>query len=138
MKFTQLKKRNAYIDMTPLIDIMFQLLLFFILSTTFRNAPSFEVNLPEASTDQINQRDNSLIITLTKDKKIVINNRSIPNEDVLNLLSEEVNNNPSIMVVIEADSSVHHGSVVGMMDLAQQAGVKILQVGAKQIEAEEK
>ena len=95
MKFTQERKVRTNIDMTPLIDIMFQLLLFFILSTTFRNAPSFEVNLPESSTDQFNQRDNSMTITLTADEEIVIENTNVNKDDVLKILSNNVISLPS-------------------------------------------
>ena len=132
MKFTQERKVRTNIDMTPLIDIMFQLLLFFILSTTFRNAPSFEVNLPESSTDQFNQRDNSMTITLTADEEIVIENTNVNKDDVLKILSNNVINNPSLVLVIEADKNVQHGKVVELMDLAQEAGVNMLQVGAKE------
>ena len=118
--------------MTPLIDIMFQLLLFFILSTTFRNAPSFEVNLPEASTNQLNQRDNSLTITITGEEDIVIENNNVPRDEVLKILTENVINNPGLVLVIEADKSVAHGKVVELMDVAQEAGVQMLQVGAKE------
>ena len=132
MKFTTSRRKGANIDMTPLIDIMFQLLLFFILSTTFRNAPSFEVNLPEASTDQINQRDNSMTITLTEDEEIVIDNQPVIKEEVLKILSKSVTENPGVMLVIEADQTVPHGKVVELMDAAQEAGVQMLQVGAKE------
>ena len=118
--------------MTPLIDIMFQLLLFFILSTTFRNAPNFEVNLPEASTDQLNQRDNSMTITLTNNEEIVIENTQVIKDDVLKILADSVKDNPGIMLVIEADKTVQHGKVVELMDIAQEAGVQTLQVGAKE------
>ena len=132
MKFTQERKVRTNIDMTPLIDIMFQLLLFFILSTTFRNAPSFEVNLPESSTDQFNQRDNSMTITLTADEEIVIENTNVNKDDVLKILSNNVISNPSLVLVIEADKNVQHGKVVELMDLAQEAGINMLQVGAKE------
>ena len=132
MKFSTQRNRGATIDMTPLIDIMFQLLLFFILSTTFRNAPNFEVNLPEASSDQINQRDNSMTITLTNNELIVIDNTQVIKGDVLKILTDSVKSNPGIMLVIEADQKVQHGKVVELMDIAQEAGVQTLQVGAKE------
>jgi biopolymer transport protein ExbD len=132
MRFTQDRKTRGGIDMTPLIDIMFQLLLFFILSTTFRNAPSFEVNLPESSSEQFNQRDNSMTITLTENEEIVIENNTVKKDDVLKILSNSVINNPSMVLVIEADKYVQHGKVVELMDLAQEAGIQMLQVGARE------
>ena len=132
MKFTRSRTTSSTIELTPLIDIMFQLLLFFILSTTFKNAPSFEVSLPEASTDQINQRDNSLTVSLTKDERIVVEDRVIASEQLLKLLVEQVTVNPSLLLVIEADEDVPHGKVVEVMDDAQKAGVELLQVGAKE------
>ena len=132
MKFTNSRRISASIELTPLIDIMFQLLLFFILSTTFKNSPSFEVSLPEASTDQINQRDNSVTLSLTDKGDIIIDDRLVSETALLDLLAKRVVDNPAILLVIEADEATNHGIVVEMMDIAQEAGIQTLQIGAKE------
>ena len=119
-------------DLTPLIDVIFQLLLFFMLSTTFRNSPSFEVQLPEVSSDQMIQDDNSWTLTVTKDKEILSENGTLKRNELVSVLQEKVRENPKLSLVIEADQELSHGTVVDIMDVAQQAGVQTVQIGATQ------
>lgn len=132
MKFGSTRRANPTMDMTPLIDVVFQLLLFFMLSTTFRNSPNFEVQLPEVSSDKLIQQDNSWTLMITKEGSIVADNMSLEFSEILSLLQKKVKENPDMTLIIEADEVVPHKKVVQMMDLAQEAGVETLQIGAAQ------
>ena len=132
MKLKASRRTPPGMDLTPLIDVIFQLLLFFMLSTTFRNSPSFEVQLPEVSSDQMIQDDNSWTLTITKSKEILSENGTLQRDELSLVLEEKVRENPKLSLVIEADQELSHGTVVDIMDVAQQAGVQTVQIGATQ------
>ena len=118
--------------MTPLIDVTFQLLLFFMLSTTLRNSPSFDVNLPEASSDKLLQEDHSTIIVITENEDIVIDDVVVEEASLQNILKQKLKENSNLVLVIEADEEVRHKQVVSLMDLASEIGIQQLQIGTKQ------
>ena len=67
------RRRNqggVLIDLTPLIDVVFQLLIFFILTTTFENNPAFRVKLPKANNADVKQEPKAVVVTVTSDGKI--------------------------------------------------------------------
>lgn len=132
MKFRAKRRNRPVIDMTPLIDVTFQLLLFFMLSTTLRNSPSFDVNLPEASSDKLLQEDHSTIIVITENEDIVIDDVVVEEASLQNILKQKLKENSNLVLVIEADEEVRHKQVVSLMDLASEIGIQQLQIGTKQ------
>ena len=132
MKFRARRRERPSIEMTPLIDVTFQLLLFFMLSTTLRNSPSFDVNLPEASTDKLLQEDHSLIVVITKEENIVIDDAVVEQASIKTVLEQKLQENANLVLVIEADEEARHKEIVSLMDLASEVGIQQLQIGTKQ------
>ena len=132
MQFSSERRDAPRLDMTPLIDVIFQLLLFFMLSTTFRNTPSFEVQLPEVSSDRMIQEDNTWTLMVSKSGKLSTDTGGLSKDDLQAVLQEELRQNPQLSLIIEADEGLEHGAVVDLMDIAQEAGVESVQIGATQ------
>lgn len=132
MQFGSQRRDAPRLDMTPLIDVIFQLLLFFMLSTTFRNTPSFEVQLPEVSSDQMIQEDHTWTLMVSKSGQLSSQQGTILKEDLEGVLKEELRSNPQVSLIIEADEGLEHGVVVELMDIAQEAGIGSVQIGATQ------
>lgn len=132
MQFRSERREAPRLDMTPLIDVIFQLLLFFMLSTTFRNTPSFEVQLPEVSSDQMIQEDHTWTVMVSKDGKLSAQGSDFDKSQLFEKLQEQLKNNPQLSFIIEADEELSHGIVVDMMDIAQEVGVSSVQIGATQ------
>ena len=132
MQFGSERRDAPRLDMTPLIDVIFQLLLFFMLSTTFRNTPSFEVQLPEVSSDQMIQEDHTWTLMVSKSGQLSYEQGVILKEDLEGMLKDELRSNPQVSLVIEADEGLEHGAVVELMDIAQEAGIESVQIGATQ------
>ena len=132
MQFRSERREAPRLDMTPLIDVIFQLLLFFMLSTTFRNTPSFEVQLPEVSSDQMIQEDHTWTVMVSKDGKLSAQGSDFDKSQLFEKLQEQLKSNPQLSFIIEADEELSHGIVVDMMDIAQEAGVSSVQIGATQ------
>jgi len=132
MQFSSERRDAPRLDMTPLIDVIFQLLLFFMLSTTFRNTPSFEVQLPEVSSDRMIQEDNTWTLMVSKSGELSTEAGELSKDDLQAVLQEELRQNPQMSLIIEADEGLEHGVVVDLMDIAQEAGVESVQIGATQ------
>ena len=132
MQFGSQRRDAPRLDMTPLIDVIFQLLLFFMLSTTFRNTPSFEVQLPEVSSDQMIQEDHTWTLMVSESGQLSSQQGTILKEDLEDVLKEELRSNPQVSLIIEADEGLEHGVVVELMDIAQEAGIGSVQIGATQ------
>lgn len=132
MQFRSERREAPKLDMTPLIDVIFQLLLFFMLSTTFRNTPSFEVQLPEVSSDQMIREDQTWTLMVSKSGQLSSQDGELKKVELKERLIEELRKNPQLSLIIEADEGLEHGEVVDLMDIAQEAGVGSIQIGATQ------
>lgn len=119
------------LDMTPLIDMVFQLLIFFLLTTTFAinvKEGGLEVDLPRAKSAQIPSMSRHMVIAILKDGRIVVGGETISNEALKLKLGQVYKDNPQTMVIVQADKTVEHGIVVSAMDMAATIGLKHLAI----------
>ena len=121
-------KRNLTIargllDMTPLIDVVFLLLIFFMLSSSFVFNPGVKVDLPEeAARENISQSD--IVLTITKEMLYLYNDDSVVFQQLSNRFRRAALTNPNVRLVIKAAREVPHGSVVRVMVMAKDAGIR--------------
>lgn len=124
MKFkrSRSKSEEVFINLTPLIDVVFLLLIFFMVSTTFAAIRyGIKVDLPKITTPEKRIEEN-IIISITKDNHIYLDKKWIKEKkDLLTLLRKEIKEKGKL-VIINADKEVKHGQVVEVMDLAKIAG----------------
>ncbi|RLE12718.1 biopolymer transporter ExbD [Candidatus Aerophobetes bacterium] len=124
MKFSRPRSRSeeVFINLTPLIDVVFLLLIFFMVSTTFATIRyGIKVELPKTTTPQEKVEEN-IVISVTKDNHIYLGKRWIKSEkELTSLLKKEIKEKGGL-VVINADKNVKHGQVVKVMELAEKAG----------------
>jgi len=121
MKFSREEKKNPEINVTPLIDIVFILLIFLMVSTSFNFTNSIDVNLPAAKGDEKPLVENIRIV-MTKDGLITVNDQTLQISEVEGILTEFKKTAPAATVIIEADKEVAHGQVVTVMDASRKAG----------------
>lgn len=118
--------------MTAMIDIIFLLLLFFVLSSTFIVQPGIKINLPRTvSTDQPTRKD--LVVIISRDLRIFLNNEQITFESLWGRLIEELKLQPQGALVLRADRDVPHGFVVRVMDVAKQAGAEKIAIATSPV-----
>ena len=114
------------INIVPMIDVMFALLTFFIMSTLFlTRSEGLPVNLPKAASSQ---QQSSAPITVTLDQKgqISLNRKSIALNDLAEAVHKLIGPNQEDLVIINADEQVTHGQVIAIMDrLRQVQGAKL-------------
>lgn len=132
MNFRQKNHREAStLDMTPLVDVVFNLLIFFMLSTTFVTTPGIKINLPEASSKELKVQEKEVRIALTRKGKIYLNRKLVTLDDVRKTLKQKARINPKMLVIIQADEQVTHGKVVQIMDIAKTAGLNRLAIATR-------
>ncbi|MDF5710478.1 MAG: biopolymer transporter ExbD [Nostoc sp. S4] len=110
-----------FINVVPLIDVMFALLTFFIMSTLFlTRSEGLPVNLPKAATAKQEQTPAKITITVDEKGQVSVNRDPIAINDLAGRLRTLVGSNPDSLVIINADQKVLHGEIVGIMDQVRQ------------------
>jgi biopolymer transport protein ExbD len=117
--------------MTPLIDVVFLLLIFFMVSTTFVYTNSLKVNLPKAKGESVETKKN-INIVITKQGVITIDGQQVSKLTFSAKLKELYNKNPNATVIIQADKDSRHGDVVFVMDESKKAGYDRFAIAAEE------
>ncbi|MBR1537061.1 MAG: biopolymer transporter ExbD [Treponema sp.] len=124
MKVQNRKKRGAGVDLTPMIDVVFQLILFFLVSTTFAILPAINVNLPESSTSQ-GAETAGITIIVQENGKMWFNDEQVSIKTLgerLSIFDTEGRPKEEYPVTLEADSNVTNGSIVKIFDVLRAEG----------------
>ncbi len=123
MRLAQRPQKRARIEIIPLIDCMFLLLVFFIysmLSMTVHRG--IQVNLPSAQTGQADKQ-NYISVSITEDERIFVNEREVSLTHLLDHLTGERNNDPDQPVFINADQAVRYQMIIDVLDSVRAAGL---------------
>lgn len=127
MKFMTRKRRSApTIIIISLIDILIVLLIFLMVSTTFKQQPALKLALPESKQGKPGASDNSpLVVTIAKQAPyFYLNSDPVTGERLQNELMSRVAKNPQLTLAIRADTDAPFGQIVKVMDMAKLAHVK--------------
>jgi len=119
------------LNLTPLIDVVFLLLIFFMVSTTFEKTAKLKVDLPEASAQAVQQSENKIVIGIDAKGRYYINDRQLVNTQTKTLkmaLMKVSGDNKKMPIVLRADAKTPHQSVVRAMDAASQLGLTRLSI----------
>lgn len=124
-------EREPRLMIIPMIDIIFFLLVFFMMNTLFMVQQNvLPVQLPTAKSAET-QPAKQVAITVSKDGNIWINSRQIKLQDFRTLIQEEIQSEPHAVFVLRADRVVPHGQVIEVMDEMKIAGVKRISVATE-------
>ena len=123
MKFKRRLETRAVVDLVPMIDVVFQLILFFLVSTTFAVLPGISLQLPQSSTAE-GTRTNGITISVEADGSLFVNSDAVPLEDLdaaLEALSVTTPHD-TVPVSLEADELVPNGTIVKILDSLRRTG----------------
>lgn len=123
------KNEEAQIDLTSMLDIVFIMLIFFIVTSSFVRESGVEVNRPQAS-NVVSQKDAGIFVAITSANDIFIDKRVVDVERVQATLEHLLLEQPDASLVIQADEHAYSGTVVKVMDAAKGAGVKNIALAA--------
>ncbi|HEY7164166.1 MAG TPA: biopolymer transporter ExbD [Candidatus Binatia bacterium] len=131
MRLARRNIKKARIEIIPMIDTIFFLLVFFMISTlSMARYTGLPVNLPKAASGQ-QAPSESAAVTITQDGKVFIDKQEVPRENVRAILQQRLAVKPDLLVLINGDEHVEHGVVVDIMDAARQAGVAKMAIAVK-------
>lgn len=125
-------KKKPQFMIIPMIDIIFFLLVFFMMNSLQTVAQkALSVQLPQAQ-NASNQVQMPVIITVDEVGHITMDNRPVTIDEASQVMTERIAANPNAAVILQADKRTAHGQVVAVMDMLKTAGVKRLAVAAEQ------
>ncbi|EGR7951725.1 biopolymer transporter ExbD [Vibrio vulnificus] len=126
----QSKSDEAQIDLTSMLDIVFIMLIFFIVTSSFVRESGVEVNRPQAANVSA-QKDAGIFVAITAANDIYIDKRMVDVERVQASIERLLLEQPDASLVIQADEYAYNGIVVKVMDAAKAAGVKNIALAAE-------
>ena len=132
--FTRKEKPEVQVNLTPLIDIVFLLLIFFMVSTSFKKETQIKLELPKASVEPLEETPESLEISIDQEGRFFVNGKALVNVsiDTLKLaIGPIIKENKNIPVVVSADAKTPYQSVITAMDATSQLGVTNLKMATQ-------
>ena len=135
MKFHRRRRADNGINLTPLIDVVFLLLIFFMVTTTFTKETRLLIDLPEASGEVADSSPATLELVIAKDGNYAVNGQNLINRDIKTIMAalrEASGGNSDIPLVITADAQATHQAVITAMDAAGRLGFSQLNIATQQ------
>jgi len=141
VNFRRTRPEEVSVNLTPLIDVVFLLLIFFMVTTTFTRETQLRVDLPQAASgDPVEvQQVQQIEIVISAVGDVAINDRMLQTPNLLNIrtaLEREAGGDFNLPVVITADGKAPHQAVITAMDAAGQLGFSRLRLTTSQMEAD--
>lgn len=124
MKVSTRKKTKPVVDLSAMLDVIFQLILFFLVSTTFNLLPAINVNLPKSSTSS-GAESSGITISLEENGTLWFNDEKVSEKELSTLLlkfdTKEIERK-NFPVLISADENVKNGKIVALFDIIRTSG----------------
>ncbi|MBD3336210.1 MAG: hypothetical protein GF355_11905 [Candidatus Eisenbacteria bacterium] len=125
-------RRQVNLNVTPLIDVLFLFIIFFVLTGTFKRIGEMELQLPEATTAAAAERDeraHEVELVATEAGATFVDGEAVPLPELKRRLAEILNRHPQSRVTIKAEEGVRHGRVVLLLDIVRDAGFPGVGIG---------
>jgi len=129
------KPEEPDVNLTPMIDVVFLLLLFFMVSTSFIRESSLKVDLPEATGQALTEKQQPIDIIINAEGQFIINETTLPAPEssrLTELLKQAVGDRQDPHIIISADANAEYQHIVTAMDVAQQLGYTRLTLATRQ------
>lgn len=126
MNFRPPKKEEPEINLIPFIDILLVVLIFLMMSTTYSKFTELQVTLPVADAEKLRERPREIIVVVSADGRYVVNRKPVEGRSVEVLAAELTSvagGANDAVVIVSADATAAHQSVVNVMDAARRAGL---------------
>jgi len=131
MIFRKRRREEEGINPTPMVDVMFNLLIFIIVTAQYTNVQALKVNLPKAQTGAAIEKMEKVVITVTKEEGILFDGKPTEPAALEAFLAPLGKKEPQPSVLIQADEGSTTGKLVTVMDLASKAGLKKISIETK-------
>jgi biopolymer transport protein ExbD len=122
MQLSNKPKKKIILNITSLIDVLFILIIFFVVSSTFLEQPGIKLNLPEAATSEIHAVQN-VVLYIDQEEHIFLNDDPIEQAAVAERVEQLISAQTDKSLVLKADDKVTHGLVIRIMDALRKKGI---------------
>ena len=116
------EKELISINITPLIDIVFLLLIFFMLATSFIQKSTIEVNLSSGKTVEIENQKNTVVLILNKKGQVYLNKKLINISNIRNEITNIIEKNPKYKILIKSHKKIAVQKVIRLIEEVRLAG----------------
>ncbi len=123
MQFREKRTAKNIINLTSMTDMLFLILLFFLVTSTFIEQPNIKLELPtvkNASTSKLEEK----VLTISRDGKLFFQNEPVERKDLVPVLKNAFSKQYDKTLVMRADKNVSYGVIIDIMDAAKGAGLK--------------
>ncbi|NGZ28741.1 MAG: biopolymer transporter ExbD [Magnetococcales bacterium] len=131
MRFRHKPPTPISLDITPLVDVVFTLVIFFMITTTFSSVSGIKMDLPEASTTEAAKSDKQVTVTVTRTGQYFIQGESVLDDQLESRLLNAVKGEPNQLIVVQVDKASQFDPVVKVLDSARKLGLTRLAIAAK-------
>jgi len=134
LKLHNTKKKDITVNITPLIDVVFLLLIFFMVSTSFTRETQIEIELPKASGEQLEFAPDVIEVSIDAEGNFYVNKKPLINSQIETLrkaILKLSDGDTTLPLIISADAKAPYQSVVVAMDAAGQEGFTNLQMATR-------
>jgi len=131
MKFKTKKKKGNIINITSLIDVLFLLLIFMMVSSTFMEEPGIKLDLPETKSAP-SIKKSKYILSIEKSGKLFLNKKSVSLTNLETNLKTILLKMKDESLILKGDANISYGKVVKIMDIVKKSGVKKLIISTRQ------
>ena len=140
MKLERIKRRSGgtlVLEITPLIDVVFLLLIFFMLATSFDERSAFKIDLPKSTAAKTKSTLKEVQVLVDKDKNVYLRytdnfgksqNEKLDLTSFVSVVSEKLNNSENKDVIISADKDIDYGFIVEIMSLLKESGASAINI----------
>ena len=140
MKLERIKRRSGgtlVLEITPLIDVVFLLLIFFMLATSFDERSAFKIDLPKSTAAKTKSTLKEVQVLVDKEKNVYLRytdnsgksqNESLDLTSFVSVVSEKLNNSENKDVIISADKDIDYGFIVEIMSLVKESGASAINI----------
>ncbi|MBC8286334.1 MAG: biopolymer transporter ExbD [Nitrospinae bacterium] len=132
MRFRREEEDSFALDMTPMIDVVFLLIIFFMVSTVFVDfSRKMDINLPTSKSSVLDESTKTLEVEMSKDKKIFLSGKPLTLLGLETTLAKMELKGKKPSAIIRADKSLPYGDVIQVMGLLQKKGIPDISVAVK-------
>ena len=132
MRFRKEDEDNFSLDMTPMIDVVFLLIIFFMVSTVFVDfSRKMDINLPTSKSSALDESSKTLEVEMLKDKKIFLSGKPLTLLGLETTLTKMELKDKKPTAIIRADKSLPYGDVIQVMGILQKKGIPDISVAVK-------
>ena len=117
------KRSDLLVDLTPMIDVVFLMLIFFMVSTSFTADNSIKLDLPQSKAQAANKEEKQVVISIKADGQLYVQDERVKDADLRRRILNITKGDPNMRVVIRADADAKHKRLVYALDTIRELGM---------------